>query len=91
MKDTLNKATPPTPRRTRTHAIALSLVIAAVGAAGAVPAAADIAPLPADACNDGTRNAHRSVPHTNPAQTVNPGHKHLPRAPGGICVHTTSP
>ena len=91
MKGTLNKVTPAALPRTRARSIALALVIAAVGAAGAIPAAADIGPLPDDACNEGTRNAHQSVPHTNPAQTVNPGHKHLPRAPGGICVHTTSP
>ena len=91
MKDTLNKVMPAARRRTRARSIALSLVIAAVSAAAALPAAADVGALPDDACNEGTRNAHQSVPHTNPAQAVNPGHKHLPRAPGGICVHTTSP
>ena len=69
----------------------LALVIAAVSAVGAAPAAADIGPLPNAACNDGTRNAHQSVPHTTPGQATNPGHKHLPRAPGGTCVHTTNP
>ena len=69
-----------------------TFIVAAVLAIGAAPAAADIGALPDAACNDGTRNAHMSVPHENPALGANPGHRHLPRAPGGgACVHTTSP
>ena len=70
---------------------AVATCVAALMAVGAAPAAADVEALPSAACNDGTRNAHGSVPHTNPAQGVNPGHRHLPRAPGGVCVHTTNP
>ena len=67
------------------------VVAAAFAAAGAAPAAADIEPLPSAACNDGTRSAHQSVPRDNPAHGRNPGHRHLPRAPGGNCQHTTNP
>jgi hypothetical protein len=78
----------------KTHigrALRVLLVAGSLAAAGASPAAADIGLLPDDACNDGSRNAHMSVPHDNPALDVNPGHRHLPRAPGGVCQHTINP
>ena len=78
-------------RRSAGGALRALAVAAALAAAGAAPAAADIELLPDAACNDGARNAHMSVPHENPALDVNPGHRHLPRAPGGVCQHTTSP
>lgn len=71
--------------------VPMLIIAGALAFAGAAPAVADVEPLPSAACNDGTRNAHQSVPHDNPAQGSNPGHKHLPRAPGGVCVHTTNP
>jgi len=46
-------------------------------AVAAAPALAD-ATLPAAACNDGTMNAHASVPETTGNGTPTPGHEHIP-------------
>ncbi len=59
------------------------VVIGALTAVGAPPAAADapfVKELPAAACNQGTMNAHASVPRGTP------GHPHIPHAMMGFCM-----
>jgi hypothetical protein len=44
--------------------------------------------LPTAACNQGTRNAHESVPETTGTGVTTPGHIAIPEAEGGeLCSH----
>ena len=62
--------------------LALALTIAGtLAGAAASPVAADVSPtqaLPAAACNEGTMNAHESVPGTTGTGVVTPAHAAIP-------------
>ena len=62
--------------------LALTLTVAGIVAgAAAVPAAADVSTmqmLPAAACNQGTMNAHMSVPETTGTGVTTPAHAAIP-------------
>lgn len=43
--------------------------------------------LPAASCNQGTMNAHESVPETTGTGTTTPGHMAIPDSEEGPCSH----
>ena len=52
-----------------------------LGALAATPALADVSttqPLPSAACNQGTMNAHSSIPETTGTGATTPGHGSVP-------------
>lgn len=52
-----------------------------VGAVGGTPALADVSTtqtLPAQACNQGTMNAHENIPETTGSGKTTPGHMAVP-------------
>jgi hypothetical protein len=63
--------------------------ILALTVAGAIPAlsAAPAQALPSAACNQGTMNAHSSIPETTGSGKMTPGHEAVPEEAGGGCAH----
>jgi hypothetical protein len=61
------------------------VAIAALSLAGSSSATAET--LPSAACNDGTMNAHESVPETTGTGEMTPAHAHIPMASGTSCSH----
>jgi hypothetical protein len=52
-----------------------------LGALAGTPALADVSPtqsLPTQACNQGTMNAHESIPETTGTGVTTPGHEAVP-------------
>ena len=58
-----------------------TLVVALLVGVAAAPAVADVSPtqiLPVAACNQGTMNAHESIPETTGNGKETPGHEAVP-------------
>lgn len=63
------------------RSIASFLIGAALLLAPALPAMADVSTtqqLPSAACNDGTMNAHESIPETTGTGVTTPAHRDVP-------------
>ncbi len=65
----------------------LGLALGAVALAlGVVVAGVQLVILPKAACNQGTVQAHESIPSTLPNGTATPGRLHVPQVVNGNCT-----
>ncbi len=63
------------------------LVLAVIGLAlGLTAAGVSLVVLPKAACNQGTMQAHESIPPTLPNGTAAPGRMHVPEIVNGNCT-----
>ncbi len=63
--------------------LAMAVVALAIGLA---VAGVELVILPKAACNQGTAQAHESIPPTLPTGNVTPGRLHVPQVVNGNCT-----